>query len=229
MAAMLHIPGLLSVDQVAHCRGVLADAAFEDGRVTAGGQSALAKHNLQLPQDAPAARKLGELILAALAANPAFMSAALPAKVFPPLFNLYREGMGFGPHIDNAIRVFEPTGARYRTDLSATLFLSDPADYEGGELVIDARPTPERVKLPAGDLILYPASTVHHVAPVTAGARWASFFWIQSMVADAGRRSLLHDLDLAIASARAELGDAHPAAISLVGTYHNLVRMWCEV
>jgi PKHD-type hydroxylase len=226
---MLHIPKVLSADQVAQARRALAEAGFVDGNITAGEQSRLAKRNLQLPEDAQQAKALGEMILGALAASADFMSAALPAKVFPPLFNLYRDGMGFGPHIDNAVRASPVTGARYRTDLSCTLFLSDPADYEGGELVIGGGLTPERVKLPAGDLILYPASTVHHVTPVTAGERWASFFWVQSMVADASRRALLHDLDRAIAAARADLGDEHAAAISLVGAYHNLVRMWCEV
>jgi PKHD-type hydroxylase len=226
---MLHIPQLLTPAEVAHCRDVLGKAAWIDGRETAGEQSRRAKHNLQLPEDSPAAKSLGDLILRALAANPAFLSAALPLKVFPPLFNLYREGMGFGAHIDNAVRVSPVTGARYRTDLSATLFLTDPADYEGGELVIEQGLAPQRVKLPAGDLVLYPASTVHRVEPVTAGARWASFFWVQSMVADPTRRGLLHDLDRAIATARADLGDDHAAAVALVGAYHNLVRMWAEV
>jgi PKHD-type hydroxylase len=224
----IHIPQLLTPDQVAHCREVLGRADWRDGRETAGGQSARAKHNLQLAEDSAAAMQLGDVVLKALAASPTFMSAALPLKVFPPMFNRYAEGMGFGGHIDNAVRV-SVTGARYRTDLSATLFLSDPDDYEGGELVIEDGYRPPRVKLPAGDLILYPATTVHRVEPVTAGERWASFFWVQSMVADGARRSLLHDLDRAIAAARADLGDDHPAAVSLVGAYHNLVRMWGEV
>ena len=227
---LLRIPGLLSPDQVAHCRESLTGAAWADGRATAGAQSGLAKHNLQVPEDAPQAKALGELILAALAANPAFMSAALPLKVFPPLFNRYGAGMGFADHIDNAVRVSAATGARYRTDLSCTVFLSGPDEYDGGELVIEAGGlTPARVKLSAGDAILYPATTVHRVEPVVRGERWAAFFWVQSMVADGGRRALLHELDRAIAAARTDLGDAHAAAVSLVGVYHNLVRMWAEV
>jgi PKHD-type hydroxylase len=227
---LLRIPDLLSPDQVAYCRETLAGAAWADGRATAGAQSSLAKHNLQLPEDAPQANALGKLILAALAANATFMSAALPLKVFPPLFNRYGAGMGFGDHIDNAVRTSAATGARYRTDLSCTIFLSEPAEYDGGELAIEAGGlAPARVKLGAGDAILYPASTAHRVEPVARGERWAAFFWVQSMVADGGRRALLHELDGAIAAARADLGDAHAAAVSLVGVYHNLVRMWAEV
>ena len=227
---LLRMPGLLSPDQVAHCRETLASADWADGRATAGAQSGLAKHNLQLPEDEPQAKALGELIVGALAANPAFMSAALPLKVFPPLFNRYGAGMGFGDHIDNAVRVSPATGARYRTDLSCTVFLASPDEYDGGELVVEGGGlTPARIKLPAGDAILYPATTVHRVEPVVRGERWAAFFWVQSMVADAGRRTLLHELDRAIAAARADLGDGHAAAVSLVGVYHNLVRMWCEV
>ena len=223
------IPRLLTPDQVAHCRVALAGAPWTDGRETAGEQSRLAKQNLQLPETAPEARALGALVLDALAANPAFMSAALPLKVFPPLFNRYGAGMGFGDHIDNAVRVSAVTGARYRTDLSCTIFLSGPDEYDGGELVIEGGAEPARVKLAAGDAVLYPATSVHRVEPVRRGERIAAFFWVQSMVADQGRRALLHDLDRAIAAARGDLGDAHAAAVSLVGVYHNLVRMWCEV
>jgi len=227
---LLRIPHLLTPDQVAHCRATLAAAAWADGGETAGEQSRLAKHNLQLPETAPEAKALGSLVLRAVAANPAFMSAALPLKVFPPLFNLYRPGMAFGDHIDNAVRVSAVTGARYRTDLSCTLFLSEPGAYDGGELVIEAGGLqPSRVKLAAGDAILYPATRVHRVEPVARGERLAAFFWVQSMVADEGRRALLHDLDRAIAAARRDLGDAHGAAVSLVGVYHNLIRMWAEV
>lgn len=170
---ILHIPRLLTPDQVRQCDEALNAAAWADGRVTAGDQSSLAKRNLQLAEDAPESKALGELILKALAANALFMSAALPLKVYPPLFNRYAEGMGFGDHIDNAIRTSPVTGARYRTDLSCTLFLSDPDEYEGGELVVDER----LVKLPAGDMVLYPAGRVHSVRPVTRGERRASFFW----------------------------------------------------
>jgi len=225
---IVRIPQLLSPGQVAHCRAVLAGADWRDGRETAGDQSRGAKRNLQLDETSAEARQLGDVVLAALAASPVFMSAALPLKVFPPMFNLYREGMGFGAHIDNAMRA-SAGGARYRTDLSCTLFLTEPDQYDGGELVIGDAYEPRRVKLPAGDAVLYPASTVHWVEPVARGTRCASFFWVQSMVADGARRELLHDLDRAIAAARAELGDAHAAAVSLVGAYHNLVRMWCAV
>jgi PKHD-type hydroxylase len=225
---ILRLPQLLSPDQVAHFRTVLAGADWRDGRETAGDQSRRAKHNLQLAETSAESRQLGEIVLAALAASPGFMSAALPLKVFPPLFNRYGPGMAFGAHIDNAVRA-AASGGRYRTDLSCTIFLADPADYDGGELTIEDAFSPRQVKLPAGDAVLYPATSVHRVEPVTRGERWASFFWIQSMVADGGRRALLHDLDRAIAAARADLGDDHAAAVSLVGIYHNLVRMWCEV
>lgn len=225
---LIHIPRVLTADQVRHCREVLRDAPWVDGRVTAGEQSGLAKHNLQLPEDAPQAKALGDVVLKALAGSARFVSAALPLKVYPPLFNRYGEGMGFGDHIDNAIRISPVTGARYRTDLSCTLFLSDPADYDGGELMFDDGPSARGVKLPAGDMILYAATTVHRVAPITRGERWASFFWVQSMVADVGHRDLLYQLDQAVAAARGDLGDDHAAAVALVGVYHNLIRMWAE-
>ena len=220
---ILHIPGVLGPEAVAALRRRLAAAPWVDGAATAGEQSTLAKRNLQVPETAPEAEALGEIVLGALAACPTFMSAALPAKVYTPLFNRYGPGMRFGDHIDNAMRI-SPDGARVRTDLSATLFLCDPDDYEGGELVIAG--SDAGWKLPAGDLLLYPATTVHRIEPVRSGERWASFFWVQSMVREAERRSLLHDLDRAIAAARTDLGDAHPAAVSLVGGYHNLIRMW---
>ena len=225
---LIHIPRVLTPDQVRQCREALAEAAWVDGRVTAGEQSGRAKHNLQLPEDAPEAKVLGEMVLKALAASDRFMSAALPLKVYPPLFNRYGEGMGFGDHIDNAIRISPVTGARYRTDLSCTLFLSDPADYDGGELMFEDGVAARSIKLPAGDMILYPATTVHRVAPITRGERWASFFWVQSMVGDLGQRDLLHQLDQAVAAARGDLGDDHAAAVALVGVYHNLVRMWAR-
>ena len=226
---MLHIPAVLTAEQVRHCRAVLEAADWVDGRVTAGDQSGHAKRNLQLPEDAPEAAALGELVVKALAKAPRFMSAALPLRVYPPLFNRYAEGMGFGAHIDNAIRVSPVNGGSYRTDLSCTLFLSDPGEYEGGELVIEDGPAPAGVKLPAGDMLLYPASTVHRVEPITRGERWASFFWVHSMVAEPGKRELLYSLDQAIIAARGDLGDDHPAAVGLVGAYHNLIRMWAQV
>ena len=225
---ILTIPGVLDVADVAHCRSLLEDAAWVDGKVTAGAQSARAKTNLQIPEAAPLARALGDLILERLGRNAAFISAALPARVFPPLFNRYDEGMGFGAHIDNAIRFGGEHRQRYRTDLSCTLFLSQPEDYDGGELVIDGVCGAQSVKLAAGDLVLYPASTVHRVAPITRGSRWASFFWVQSMIRADAQRDLLWDLDRAIIDARAALGDEHETVIRLTGTYHNLLRMWAE-
>jgi PKHD-type hydroxylase len=224
---LLHLEGVLSADLVAHCRARLSAAEWVDGRVTAGEQSAKAKNNLQVPEDSATARELGELILGALGRHAGFVSAALPLRVFPPLFNRYDVGMGFGAHVDNAVRF---AGAvRYRTDVSATLFLTDPDDYEGGELIVEDAYGEHAVKLPAGDLILYPATSLHRVAPITRGSRWASFFWLQSMVKSDEQRTLLWDLDTAIQALSAKVGQADPAVVSLTGTYHNLVRMWAEV
>jgi PKHD-type hydroxylase len=229
---LVHIPNLLSGEQVAHMRGVLSGADWVDGKVTAGAQSAAEKHNLQLPEEAPAARNLGEIILSALGCNERFMSAALALRVFPPLFNRYDVGMGFGAHIDNAIRFVKPSLAsgnpiRVRTDLSATLFLTDPADYDGGELVVEDTFGSHKVKLPAGDLVLYSATSRHHVTPVTRGSRWSSFFWIQSMVRDEAARTMLFELDTAIQGLRGKVGD-DPEVVRLTGLYHNLVRRWTE-
>lgn len=223
-----HLPAVLSAEEVAWCRGRLQAAGWVDGKSTAGAQSALAKANLQLDERSPEAREIRALILERLGRHPGFISAALPARVFPPLFNRYDQGMAFGAHIDNAIRVDSAGRARLRTDLSCTLFLSDPGDYEGGELVIEDAFGAPAIRLPAGDLVLYPASSVHRVTPVTRGSRWASFFWVQSMVRDDSQRALLHGLDQSIAHVRTELGDEHPTAVSLTGTYHNLIRMWAE-
>ena len=221
-----HIETLLTPDQVAQCRGRLAAADWVDGRVTAGTQSALAKRNLQVPQDAPAALELGEMILGALGRNPDFISAALPLRVFPPLFNRYDPGMAFDAHVDNAIRF---AGAqRYRTDLSATLFLTDPQDYDGGELIVEDTYGEHAVKLAAGDLIVYPASSTHRVAEITRGARWAAFFWIQSMVRSDEQRALLHGLDRTIQALSGKIGEGEASVVDLAGTYHNLVRMWAD-
>jgi PKHD-type hydroxylase len=222
------IAKLLSAEDVAHCRQVLEASEWIDGRATAGTQAGKAKHNLQVPETAPQAKALGDMILERLGRNPLFLSAALPAKVVPPLFNRYDAGMQFGAHIDNAIRFNGPGGLRYRTDLSCTLFLSNPGDYDGGELVIEAIYGPQAVKLSAGDLLVYPASSVHRVNPITRGSRWASFFWVQSMVRDDGRRALLHDLDQAIIATRADLPHDHRSVIGLTGAYHNLLRMWAD-
>ena len=216
-----------SRDQVARCRQTRQAQDWVDGRVTAGEQSARAKRNLQIPEDAPAARELGEMILSVLGRNPQFVSAALPLRVFPPLFNRYDEGMGFDTHVDNTIRFAGPV--RFRTDLSATLFLSDPGDYDGGELIVEDAYGEHAVKLAAGDMILYPASSLHRVAPIARGSRWASFFWVQSMVRADAQRSLLYDLDNAVQALSVQVGQGDASVVSLAGTYNNLLRMWAEV
>ena len=225
---LLHIPEVLTPEQVAHCRRVLEGAEWVDGRVTAGHQSARAKENMQLPEGHPAARELGDLILAALERNPLFMAAALPSKVFPPLFNRYEGGQSFGSHVDNAVRQVTGTPHRVRTDLSVTLFLAGSDEYDGGELLVEDTYGVHGVKLPAGDLILYPASSLHRVNPVTRGARLASFFWVQSMVRDDGERALLFDLDTAIQRLAQDDPD-HPSAAPLTSVYHNLLRRWADV
>ena len=225
---LLSVPDLLTAGQVAEARRLLASADWIDGRVTAGHQSARAKDNMQLPEDHPTARQLGEMILKALGQNALFISAALPSKVFPPLFNRYQGGQSFGTHVDNAIRQVTGTPHYIRTDLSATLFLAQPDEYEGGELIIEDTYGVHKVKLPAGHLILYPSTSLHHVRPVTRGARLASFCWIQSMVRDDGQRMVLFDLDTAIQRLNTDLPD-HPSAVQLTGVYHNLLRRWAEV
>jgi PKHD-type hydroxylase len=224
---LLQVPDVLTAEQVAHTRQALQGAEWADGRITAGYQSAQAKHNEQLPETSPVAQQLGELILGALQRSPLFLSAALPLKVFPPLFNRYAGGQSFGSHVDNAIRQVRGTPHRVRTDLSATLFLSAPESYDGGELVIEDTYGVHEVKLPAGDLVLYPASSLHLVRPVTRGTRVASFFWIQSMVRDDGQRTLLYDLDRAAQQVHRDLPDS-PAAVQLTGVYHNLLRRWAD-
>lgn len=224
---LLQIPQVLSADQVAQFRARMDGAAWIDGNVTSGHQSARAKFNEQLAEDSPLARELGEAIVAALGRNQLFFSAALPKRVFPPLFNRYQGGMEFGNHVDGAVRVHAPSGLRIRTDISATLFLASPEDYDGGELLVEDAYGVQKVKLPAGDMILYPSTSLHRVNPVTRGARVASFFWIQSMVRDDAQRSLLFDMDMAILRLSKDLpGD--PALVSLTGCYHNLLRMWSE-
>jgi len=225
---LLRVPQVLSPEQVAHFRKVLAEADWVDGRVTAGHQSSRVKDNLQLPEESPAARELSQLVQKALEANPLFFSGALPAKVFPPLFNRYRSGQGFGVHVDNAVRQVRGTSHRVRTDLSATLFLSAPEEYDGGELLIEDTFGTQSVKLAAGDLVLYPASSLHRVQPITRGERIASFFWIQSMVRDDGERTLLFDLDTAIQRLASEAPD-HASVVQLTGIYHNLLRRWADV
>lgn len=224
---LLHIPEILSAEQVKQCRETLDQAEWIDGKVTAGYQSAKAKDNMQLPEDHPVARRLGDMVLESLQRSSLFMAAALPLKVFPPLFNRYQGGQSFGSHVDNAIRQVTGTPHRVRTDLSATLFLADPDDYDGGELSIEDTYGVHSVKLPAGHLALYPASSLHHVRPVTRGARLASFFWIQSMVRDDGERTLLFDLDMAIQRIHVDAPD-HPSNVQLTGVYHNLLRRWAD-
>ncbi len=228
---LLQIPRLLAGPALARAQALLADAPWGDGRVTAGSQSAQVKNNQQLPEDHPLTGQLQQLVLAALADSATFFAAALPKKIFPPLFNRYAGATNaFGNHIDNGIRLVRHgalRGSAVRTDLSCTLFLADPASYDGGELVIEDGFAPQRVKLAAGDLLLYPASSVHRVEPVTRGQRLAAFFWIESMVRNAEQRRLLHALDLQLLQLREAHGDTE-AVVALTGTYHNLLRMWAE-
>jgi PKHD-type hydroxylase len=225
---LLHVPDVLTAAQVQHAQRVLAGAEWVDGSVTAGFQSTLVKHNRQLPEGSPPARELGEMVLDALDRNVLFMSAALPAKVFPPLFNRYEGGEAFGNHVDNAVRQVRGSAQRLRTDISATLFLSAPEDYDGGELVVDDTYGPHSVKLPAGHMVLYPATSLHRVRPVTRGVRLASFFWIQSLVRDDAERTLLFDMDMAIIRLRQQVGDDE-SVLALTGVYHNLLRRWAIV
>lgn len=222
------IEHVLSPETAARFVKELAAAPWGDGRVTAGYQSARAKHNLQLPETCEEAVRLGDEIAAALERNLLFQTAALPAEIFPPLFNRYDAGHVFDTHVDGAIRPNARTGKRLRTDLSATLFLSPPDSYDGGELVIEDVYGPQRVKLPAGHLVLYPATSLHNVTPVTRGARIASFFWIQSLVREDSRRSILFDMDLSIQRLRQDVGEDHPVLVTLTGAYHNLLRQWVE-
>jgi PKHD-type hydroxylase len=222
---LLHVPELLTSEEHRRTRAILDASEWIDGRVTAGHQSARAKHNRQIAEHDPAARQVGEIVTRALARSPLFRSAALPLHVFPPLFNRYDAGESFGSHVDNAVRQVPGTMHQIRTDLSATLFLSEPDEYDGGELVIEDTYGVQSVKLPAGSMVLYPSTSLHHVRPVTRGARIASFFWIQSMVRDDGSRTILFDLDLAIQ----RLPQEHPSTLQLTGVYHNLLRRWAEV
>lgn len=226
---MLHVPQAVSLDAVHRIRRLVDSAAWADGHITAGTQSAQVKNNRQLPEDSQASREARLIVLDELGRSALFFSAALPKRIYPPLFNRY-EGTAnsFGNHVDNAVRTFAPTGEHVRTDLSATLFLSDPADYDGGELMVQDTYGAHSVKLPAGDLILYPASSLHRVEPVTGGARIAAFFWIQSMIRDVERRRLLFEMDMAILQLRRTQGETEPV-VSLVACYHNLMRMWAEL
>ncbi len=225
---LITIPNVLNETQVATCRNALASAAWEDGRRTAGYQAAKVKDNAQLVEDHPVARELGDIVLGALERSPLFMSSALPLKVFPPLFNRYAGGQQFGTHVDTAIRQVAHSRQRVRSDLSATLFLADPDEYDGGELIVEDSYGAHAVKLPAGHMVLYPASSLHRVAPVTRGARLGAFFWIQSMIRDGEARTLLYDLDTCIQHL-AVAAPEHPAVVQLTGVYHNLLRRWADV
>ena len=225
---LIAIPDLIDAATTSRIRAIIDAAPWTDGNATSGPQSALAKHNEQLPEDSSAARDAGALVLDALAASPLFVAAALPLKVFPPLFNRYAGGQAFGLHVDNAIRIRRGSDFRIRSDLSATLFLDDPATYEGGELIIEDQFGPQSVKLPAGHMILYPASSLHRVTPVTRGVRTASFFWIQSMVRDDAARRTLFELDQAVQEVAASHGQGDATVVKLTGVYHNLLRRWAD-
>lgn len=225
---LLHIPGLLDADALAPVQAALADAPWADGRATAGAQAALAKNNQQLPEAWAGLPALQQRVRDALAASPLFFSAALPRDISPPMFNRYGgTANAFGNHVDSAVR-HVPGGGRVRTDVSCTLFLADPASYDGGELVVEDTYGQQRVKLAAGDLVLYPGHSVHRVEPVTRGHRVASFFWVQSLVRSDPQRRLLFDMDQHLMALRSRHGEDDPALVGLTGTYHNLLRMWIE-
>ncbi len=226
---LLAIPNVLTKTQVAQCRQILDQAEWIDGNATSGAQSALAKRNMQLPEGSPAARQIGDVVQDALGANALFISAALPHKIFPPLFNRYAGGQAFGTHVDNAIRYLRGTDFRIRSDLSMTVFFSEPEDYDGGKLSIEDTYGVQRVKLPAGHAVLYPSTSLHHVTPVTRGARVSSFFWIQSMVRDDAERAMLFQLDTTIQKLATERGIDDASVVELTGIYHNLLRRWTVI
>lgn len=222
------IPDLLDAAHVERTRALIGQAQWIDGNVTSGHQSALAKRNMQLPEDAHEAQQAGQIILEALGRSPLFIAAALPLKIFPPLFNSYEGGQAFGVHVDNAVRVQAGTGFRVRSDLSITVFLEDPQSYDGGELTIETNFGVQQVKLPAGHAVLYPSSSLHRVEPVTRGRRTASFFWIQSMVREDAARQMMFDLDSSIQALAVDLGHDNAQVIRLTGVYHNLLRRWAD-
>lgn len=225
---LIAIPDLLDAPGIAAIRALIDPTTWVDGNVTSGHQSALAKRNLQLPEDAPAAISAGQVILDALGRSSLFIAAALPLKIFPPLFNSYEGGQAFGVHVDNAVRIQAGTGVQVRSDLSVTVFLEAPDAYEGGELTIETNFGVQQVKLPAGHAVLYPSSSLHRVEPVTQGRRVASFFWVQSMIRDDGARQMLFDLDRSVQGVAAALGHDHGEVIRLTGVYHNLLRRWAD-
>ena len=224
---LLQIPQVLTQEQVTRIRARIDAAEWVDGNVTSGHQSAQAKYNEQLAEESPVAREVGDEIAAALSRSALFFSAALPRQVYPPLFNRYASTMNFGNHVDSAIRVHAPTGRRIRTDISATLFLTAPEDYDGGELLVEDTYGVHSVKLPAGDMVIYPATSLHRVTPVTRGARVSSFFWIESMIRDDAQRALLFDMDMGLVRLNQQVPN-HPSLVSLTGVYHNLLRMWAD-
>jgi PKHD-type hydroxylase len=225
---MIHVPKVLTSEQVAECRRLLDTAEWVDGKATVGEQGAIVKRNRQIAEMSPLARQLGEMVLTAVARSPLFFSAALPLKSVPPLFNRYESGESYGNHIDGAVRAVPGSSHFIRTDLSSTLFLTDPSDYDGGELVIHDTYGGHEVKLPAGDLILYTSGSLHRVNPVSRGARVCSIFWTQSMVPDERHRETLYQLDQTIQKIRAKHGETDET-VSLAGHYHNLLRMWSEI
>ncbi len=226
---LLHIPEVFTKDEVAALRATLDAGPWGDGNITSGHQSATAKKNSQLPEDCVEAREISAVVMQALNANPMFVAAALPHTIFPPLFNRYEGGGEFGVHVDNAIRQQRGGPLRIRSDLSATLFLSEPEDYDGGELIVEEMYGPQSVKLPAGDMVLYPSKSLHRVTPVTRGARVSSFMWLQSLIRDDGDREMLFRMDVAIQRVALEKGPKDQAVIELTGVYHNLLRRWAEV
>ncbi len=225
---LLPIPDVLDADALRAVRERLDAGEWIDGNATSGHQSALAKNNRQLAEHSAAAREAGQIVTDALARNPLFIAAALPLRIFPPLFNSYGEGQAFDTHVDNAIRIQQGTGFRVRSDLSMTVFLAAPEEYDGGELTVETNFGVQQVKLPAGHAVLYPSSSLHRVEPVTRGRRVASFFWIESMVREDNARQILFDLDCSIQQLAAQLGQGDPEIIRLTGVYHNLLRKWAD-
>ncbi len=225
---LITIPDLLTPEELAYMRQILEGTNWVDGRTTAGDQAVKVKNNLQVPADSPEARELGNIVLRALGRNPTYSSAVLPAQILPPMFNRYDEGMTFGAHVDGSIRVVPGTGQRIRTDVSTTVFLTPPEDYDGGELIVHDTYGQHAVKLPAGHAVIYPATSLHSVTPVTRGSRWGSFFWAQSMVRDDWRRHMLYDLDMSIIRIRSMLPHDDPAVTGLTAHYHNMIRHWAE-
>ena len=226
---LLQLPDILGAADLADIRRLLADAPWTDGQSSAGDQARRAKNNQQLPRDCDAARQIQSRVLGALDKSALFFSAALPSKVYTPHVNRYGGDSNFyGEHVDGAIRFAPHTGQKVRTDLSATVFLSDPGDYDGGELVIGQGPSAQRAKMPAGHMVLYPGSSVHQVLPVTRGVRLASFFWVESMVRNSERRQILFDMDMHLMHLRNTVGETDPAIVGLTGTYHNLLRQWAD-